>query len=155
MPPQITLQVNGQTHQLEIDPETPLLYVLRNDLGLKGVSEDALKLKGLTPGEPALKEPRFSKGTKYSSTVDVRDLDVTTGKAFESNKDLFDFNPSPHSYIYYGVIELNELFSQYGFVTEFFGDTPVEGLTLILTLIAVAAAPTAIPQLTFLSNHSR
>ena len=47
-----------------------------------------------------------------------------------ANKDLFDFNPSPHSYTYYGVIELNELFSQYGFVTEFFGDTPVEGLTL-------------------------
>ena len=29
------MQVNGQSHQLELDPETPLLYVLRNDLGLK------------------------------------------------------------------------------------------------------------------------
>ncbi len=32
----ITLLVNGATHQLKLDPTTPLLYVLRNDLGLKG-----------------------------------------------------------------------------------------------------------------------
>lgn len=31
----ITLQVNGKAHQLELDPQTPLLYALRNDLGLK------------------------------------------------------------------------------------------------------------------------
>lgn len=36
MSEKITLNVNGEIHQLEIDPETPLLYVLRNDLGLKG-----------------------------------------------------------------------------------------------------------------------
>ena len=33
----ITLHVNGATHTLQVDPETPLLYILRNDLGLKGV----------------------------------------------------------------------------------------------------------------------
>jgi aerobic-type carbon monoxide dehydrogenase small subunit (CoxS/CutS family) len=32
----ITLQVNGSTHTLDIDPTTPLLYILRNDLGLQG-----------------------------------------------------------------------------------------------------------------------
>jgi nicotinate dehydrogenase subunit B len=32
----ITLQVNGQTVTLAIPPETPLIYVLRNDLGLYG-----------------------------------------------------------------------------------------------------------------------
>jgi CO/xanthine dehydrogenase Mo-binding subunit/aerobic-type carbon monoxide dehydrogenase small subunit (CoxS/CutS family) len=32
----ITLNVNDQFHSIEVDPETPLLYVLRNDLGLKG-----------------------------------------------------------------------------------------------------------------------
>lgn len=32
----ISLEVNGQTHVVEADPETPLLYVLRNDLGLNG-----------------------------------------------------------------------------------------------------------------------
>ena len=32
----MTFRVNGQTHQLAVDPQTPLLYVLRNDLHLKG-----------------------------------------------------------------------------------------------------------------------
>jgi len=32
----LTLKVNGKTHTLDIDPSTPLLYVLRNDLGLQG-----------------------------------------------------------------------------------------------------------------------
>jgi aerobic-type carbon monoxide dehydrogenase small subunit (CoxS/CutS family) len=36
MTQEIILHVNGQTHQITADPETPLLYVLRNDLGLKG-----------------------------------------------------------------------------------------------------------------------
>jgi aerobic-type carbon monoxide dehydrogenase small subunit (CoxS/CutS family) len=31
-----TLKVNGKTHTLEVDPSTPLLYILRNDLGLQG-----------------------------------------------------------------------------------------------------------------------
>ena len=30
------LKVNGASHRVTVDPETPLLYVLRNDLGLKG-----------------------------------------------------------------------------------------------------------------------
>ena len=32
----ITLKVNGQTHTLDVDPATPLLYVLSDDLGLRG-----------------------------------------------------------------------------------------------------------------------
>jgi aerobic-type carbon monoxide dehydrogenase small subunit (CoxS/CutS family) len=32
----VTLKVNGSTHTLDIDPATPLLYILRNDLGLQG-----------------------------------------------------------------------------------------------------------------------
>ncbi len=32
----ITLEVNGATHTVEVEPATPLLYVLRNDLGLRG-----------------------------------------------------------------------------------------------------------------------
>ena len=32
----ITLKVNGRTHTLDIDASAPLLYVLRNDLGLQG-----------------------------------------------------------------------------------------------------------------------
>src|SRR5436305_13500800 len=32
----IALKVNGSTHRVDVDPSTPLLYVLRNDLGLQG-----------------------------------------------------------------------------------------------------------------------
>ena len=32
----ITLKVNGSTHTLDVEPTTPLLYILRNDLGLQG-----------------------------------------------------------------------------------------------------------------------
>jgi aerobic-type carbon monoxide dehydrogenase small subunit (CoxS/CutS family) len=32
----VTLKVNGKTHTLDIDPSTPLLYILRNDLNLRG-----------------------------------------------------------------------------------------------------------------------
>ena len=32
----ITLKVNGSAHTLDIDPSTPLLYILRNDVGVQG-----------------------------------------------------------------------------------------------------------------------
>ena len=32
----ITLQVNGRAHTVDVDPATPLLYVLSDDLGLRG-----------------------------------------------------------------------------------------------------------------------
>ena len=32
----VKLQVNGRAHQVDVDPSTPLLYVLRNDLDLRG-----------------------------------------------------------------------------------------------------------------------
>ena len=32
----VKLRVNGATHQVDVDPSTPLLYVLRNDLDLHG-----------------------------------------------------------------------------------------------------------------------
>jgi len=32
----LTLRVNGATHEVDVEPATPLLYVLRNDLGLRG-----------------------------------------------------------------------------------------------------------------------
>ena len=31
-----SLRVNGATHEVDVEPATPLLYVLRNDLGLRG-----------------------------------------------------------------------------------------------------------------------
>ena len=32
----ITLKVNGGAHTVDVDPATPLLYILRNDIGLQG-----------------------------------------------------------------------------------------------------------------------
>jgi len=32
----LNLKVNGQSHSLDVDPATPLLYVLGDDLGLRG-----------------------------------------------------------------------------------------------------------------------
>jgi aerobic-type carbon monoxide dehydrogenase small subunit (CoxS/CutS family) len=32
----ITLKVNGASHTVQVEPSTPLLYILRNDLGLEG-----------------------------------------------------------------------------------------------------------------------
>ena len=32
----LSLKVNGQTHSLDVDPTTPLLYVLSDDLGPRG-----------------------------------------------------------------------------------------------------------------------
>ena len=32
----ITLKVNGASHTVDVEPATPLLYILRNDLGLRG-----------------------------------------------------------------------------------------------------------------------
>ena len=46
-----------------------------------------------------------------------------------ANKDLFDFNPSPHSFVYYGVKELTKLFAEKGFSTQFFGYVPVDSLS--------------------------
>ncbi len=34
--PTVSLRVNGAAHEVEVDPTTPLLYVLRNDLKLQG-----------------------------------------------------------------------------------------------------------------------
>ena len=47
-----------------------------------------------------------------------------------ANKDLYDFNPSPHSYEYYGAVELNQLFSSAGFQVRCYGDTPVSSVSL-------------------------
>ena len=32
----ITLEINGQTHEVDVDPDTPLLWVVRDTVGLTG-----------------------------------------------------------------------------------------------------------------------
>lgn len=47
-----------------------------------------------------------------------------------ANKDLFDFNPSPHSVRYLGVAELSQELERVGFRPAFFGDTPLGSVSL-------------------------
>ncbi len=47
-----------------------------------------------------------------------------------ANKDLFDFNPSPHSHVYHGVVELDQMFVARGFKTRFWGDVPLASVSL-------------------------
>ncbi|MBI5485922.1 MAG: class I SAM-dependent methyltransferase [Deltaproteobacteria bacterium] len=47
-----------------------------------------------------------------------------------ANRDLFDFQPSPHSHRYYGVPQLRSLFEGQGFVVRQWGDTPVTEVSL-------------------------
>ncbi|MFN3745260.1 MAG: (2Fe-2S)-binding protein [Hyphomicrobiaceae bacterium] len=39
----IKLHVNGKAFDVRVDPDTPLIYVLRNDLGLKGTRAGCLE----------------------------------------------------------------------------------------------------------------
>jgi len=47
-----------------------------------------------------------------------------------ANKDLYDFNPSPYSFTYYGVVEMGDWLARKGFSCQFFGGTPVGSVTL-------------------------
>lgn len=47
-----------------------------------------------------------------------------------ANKDLYDFNPSPYSYTYYGVVELTQLFAEHGLASECFGYLSVRDTAL-------------------------
>lgn len=48
-----------------------------------------------------------------------------------ANKDLFDFNPSPFSFVYYGVKELNDILCKHGFKPQFYGDTPITEVSFL------------------------
>jgi nicotinate dehydrogenase subunit A len=57
MPGPLTLRVNGADHELAVDPQTPLLYVLRNDLRLTAAKygcglEQCFACAVLVDGEP-------------------------------------------------------------------------------------------------------
>lgn len=47
-----------------------------------------------------------------------------------ANKDLYDFNPSPYSHDYYGVVELGNLLTRYGYNCEFYGVSPVDSMSV-------------------------
>ncbi len=55
-----------------------------------------------------------------------------------ANKDLYDFNPSPHSFEYFGVVELGGILHEHGFLSSYYGYMPISNTNLkqkILRLI--------------------
>jgi len=73
------LKVNSQTHHVEADPDTSLIYILRNDLGLKGIKlacgkEQCGACKVLIDGQavPSCKLP----------VKDVAGMEITTIEGF-------------------------------------------------------------------------
>lgn len=66
-----------------------------------------------------------------------------------ANKDLYDFNRSPHSYTYLGVVELSHQLNRHGFSVRLFGDTPISSVSwrqrMFRPLKALAARLGAIP----------
>ena len=47
-----------------------------------------------------------------------------------ANKDLFDFNPSPFTYKYYGVTELSDILESNNFTSQYFGDVSTKIISL-------------------------
>lgn len=47
-----------------------------------------------------------------------------------ANKDLYDYNPSPHAHRSFGAPELTELFTAHGLSVECFGGTPLDRVSL-------------------------
>jgi SAM-dependent methyltransferase len=67
-----------------------------------------------------------------------------------ANPDLWDFNPSPHSVAYFGVVELVRLFAEAGFECQCFGHLPVDAVSfrqrMVRPLKKVAAVLGLIPK---------
>jgi len=73
------LNVNGEACELDIDPSTPLIYVLRNDLGLKGTKlgcglEQCGACAVLVDGEAALSCSRAASEFEGQEIVTVEGL---------------------------------------------------------------------------------
>ncbi len=51
-----------------------------------------------------------------------------------SNKDIFDFNPSPHHTTYHGVTELVSLLEAQGFVGQYWGSQPLSEISTVQKL---------------------
>lgn len=52
-----------------------------------------------------------------------------------ANKDLFDFNPSPRSVTYFGVVEFERELARHGFSCRCWGDTPLERVSLVQRIL--------------------
>ena len=72
----IELKVNGENHHLDVDPDAPLLQILRNDLGLKAAKfgcglEQCGACKILVDGQavPSCATPKPGKGAPTAAST--------------------------------------------------------------------------------------
>jgi nicotinate dehydrogenase subunit A len=77
MPEEIVINVNGKSHTVQAAPDTPLLYVLRNELGLNGPQYGcgleqcgACKVLIGTEAKPSCKLPVSSIGKTAITTLE-------------------------------------------------------------------------------------
>src|SRR5262245_10215796 len=80
------LRVNGETHEIDADPATPLIFVLRNTLGLTGVKlgcglEQCGACAVLANGQSALS---CSKGISEFAGKDIVTIEGLAGSAVQA-----------------------------------------------------------------------
>ena len=85
----VTLEVNGKSHELDIDPSMPLLWAIRDHLGLTGTKYGCgLALCGsctvLVDGAPVRACQQPAGGLKGKSVTTIEGLDSTVGKAVQA-----------------------------------------------------------------------
>jgi len=108
MQEEITFKVNGADHHLSIDPDTPLLYVLRNDLGITSPRE------GCGQEQCGACRVIMDGETIYACTTAVKDVhkrEITTveglsvkGKLHPLQQAILDENAAQCGYCLSGII---------------------------------------------------
>jgi nicotinate dehydrogenase subunit A len=93
----VTLNLNGLAHELELDPSTPLIYILRNELSLHGAKlgcglEQCGACVVLADGEPV-----------HACTLT---LGEAAGRQIETVEGLSDTHGMPHP-LQQAFVELN------------------------------------------------
>ncbi len=131
------------------DVSVPLLDLARSHYG------DRIDFRHLDALELAVPDASFDIIAIFEALYYVPDLDRffaecrrvlrPGGKLLivTANKDLYDFNPSEHSYRYLGVPELSLELGKRGFEVHLYGDTPVNTVSLrqrILRPVKAAAS---------------
>ncbi|MBV8657903.1 MAG: (2Fe-2S)-binding protein [Burkholderiales bacterium] len=85
----ITLNINGKAHQVDVDADTPLLWVLRDELGMTGTKYGCgMALCGactvMLNGQPTRSCSMPVSGVGKAKITTIEGLDSTAGKAVQA-----------------------------------------------------------------------
>ena len=102
------IRVNGVMHQVEIDPSTPLIYILRNQLGLVGAKlgcglEQCGACAVLVDGEPVLSCVRAVSEFGGSDIVTVEGL-MEDGECSEVQRAFIEEGAAQCGYCTTGIV---------------------------------------------------